>query len=163
MYVPVPQLQDNLLKKLEINEKYSLHEVVNRWGIDNLGKDISLDDQIQIDLLIVGSVAVSKDGYRIGKGKGFADLEFALLKEMKAIDDNTVIITVVHDIQVFETLPSNLFQTYDVPVDIIVTPTQIIRVEKKLPRPTGLFWNILTSSKLKSIACLRKLKEKLEG
>lgn len=162
LYVPVPQLQGNLLKKLEKSEKYSILETVTRWGIEHLGKNISVDGKLYIDLLIVGSVAVSKDGHRIGKGKGFADLEFALLKEMKAIDDNTVIITVVHDLQVFETLPSDLFQMYDVPVDIIVTPTQIIRVENKLPRPSGIYWNMLTPKKVQYIDSLRKLKEKLE-
>lgn len=161
LYVPVPQLQGKLLKKLEINEKYSIQETATRWGIEHLGKDIPLDEKIHIDLLIVGSVAVSKDGRRIGKGRGFADLEFALLKEMKAIDDNTVIITVVHDLQVFDTLPSDLFQIYDVPVDIIVTPTEIIRVENKLARPNGIYWNMLTPKKVQSIDSLKTLREKL--
>lgn len=162
LYVPSPQLHDSLLKKLEINEKYNLQRTVSIWGIEQLGTEINLDDQIHIDLLIVGSVAVSKIGQRIGKGRGYADLEFALLKEMKAINDNTVIITVVHDIQVFEMLPNNLFEIYDVPVDIIVTPTQIIRVEKKLPKPEGLYWNKLTPKRVQSIEILKKLKDKHE-
>lgn len=162
LYVPVPQLQGNLLKKLEKHEKHSIQEIVTQWGIENLGKDISFDEEIYIDLLIVGSVAVSKEGHRIGKGKGYADLEFALLKEMKAVDDNTIIITVVNDLQVFDTLPSELFQVYDVPVDIIVTPTQIIRVENKMPRPNGIYWNMLSPTKVESIDSLRMLKEKLE-
>jgi 5-formyltetrahydrofolate cyclo-ligase len=48
-------------------------------------------------------VAVSRDGYRIGKGKGYADLEYAILKEMKAVDDDTTIVTTVHDSQVCST------------------------------------------------------------
>lgn len=162
LYVPIPQLHGSLLKKLEITENCDIKKTVSRWGISQLGKEINLNDNINIDLLIVGSVAVSKDGYRIGKGKGFADLEFALLKEIKAIDDNTVIITVVHDSQVFETLPHDLFEIYDVPVDIIVTPTQIIKVEKKLPKPKGIYWNMLRPEQVQKINALKELRKKYE-
>lgn len=162
LYVPIPQLRSSLLKKLETSDKYSIQKTVSRWGIDNLGKEISLEDEIHIDLLIVGSVAVSKEGYRIGKGRGYADFEFALLKEMNAIDDNTVIITLVHDIQVFDTLPSDIFEIYDVPVDIIITPTQILRVEQKLQRPEGIYWNLLSPQKLQAIEILQQLKDKHE-
>lgn len=162
LYVPVPQLRGSLLKKFEKDEKYQVYKITSRWGIDTLGKEISLNDEIHIDLLIIGSVAVSKDGYRIGKGKGYADLEFGLLKEMKAINNETVIITVVHDLQVFDELPSDLFQTHDVPVDIIITPTQLIRVETKLPKPNGIYWNILTAPQVKKIDSLKLLKERHE-
>jgi 5-formyltetrahydrofolate cyclo-ligase len=39
-------------------------------------------------------------GYRIGKGEGYADLEFAMMMKMGAVDQNTVIATTVHDCQV---------------------------------------------------------------
>lgn len=39
-------------------------------------------------------------GHRIGKGEGFADLEFAMLVKMNAVNENTVIVTTVHDDQV---------------------------------------------------------------
>lgn len=39
-------------------------------------------------------------GHRIGKGEGFADLEFAMLVKVNAVNENTVIATTVHDDQV---------------------------------------------------------------
>ena len=39
-------------------------------------------------------------GWRIGKGEGFADLEYAMMASMGAVDENTVIVTTVHDCQV---------------------------------------------------------------
>ena len=39
-------------------------------------------------------------GLRIGKGEGFADLEYAMMRSMKAVDDKTPIVTAVHDCQV---------------------------------------------------------------
>jgi 5-formyltetrahydrofolate cyclo-ligase len=40
-------------------------------------------------------------GYRIGKGEGYADLEFAMMMKMGAVDQNTVIAATVHDCQVY--------------------------------------------------------------
>ena len=39
-------------------------------------------------------------GYRIGKGKGYADLEFAMLVKMGAVNQSTVLAATVHDCQV---------------------------------------------------------------
>lgn len=39
-------------------------------------------------------------GYRIGKGEGFADMEYAMMVAMGAVNESTVIATVVHDCQV---------------------------------------------------------------
>ena len=39
-------------------------------------------------------------GWRIGKGEGFADLEYAMMASMGAVDENTIIVTTVHDYQV---------------------------------------------------------------
>lgn len=39
--------------------------------------------------MILGSVCVSRDGYRLGKGKGFADLEFAMMMMMGAVTQDS--------------------------------------------------------------------------
>ncbi|CAH1966166.1 unnamed protein product [Acanthoscelides obtectus] len=162
LYVPSPRIQGSMLNKLESDGVNSINKIVTRWGIDNVGTKIDIDDKFHIDMLVLGSVAVSKDGHRIGKGSGYADIEFAVLKEINAIDDNTVIVTIVHDSQVYDELPKELFEKYDVPVDYIVTPTTIIKVENKLPRPEGIYWNILTESRVNRIKVLQKMKEKHE-
>lgn len=103
LYVPVPRLKAGLLKHITVQEnanKNQIKEAVSRRGLEFDGRTISIDDELKLDLLVLGSVAVSKEGYRIGKGKGYADLEFAVLLEMKAITEETVIVTVVHDCQV---------------------------------------------------------------
>ncbi|KAI4469375.1 5-formyltetrahydrofolate cyclo-ligase-related [Holotrichia oblita] len=150
LYVPVPRLKDGLLKYITIPEEYN-------------GQTIGINDEIQIDLLVLGSVAVSKEGYRIGKGRGYADLEFAILLEMGAVSDKTIVVTTVHDSQVFDTLPHEIFKDYDVPVDYILTPTQIIKIEKRLPRPTGIIWNILSQRRLNLMPVLKALKDIHDG
>ena len=39
-------------------------------------------------------------GWRIGKGEGYADLEYAMMASMNAVKPDTVVVTTVHDCQV---------------------------------------------------------------
>ena len=41
-----------------------------------------------------------RTGLRIGKGEGFADLEWAMMSSMGAVTQDTVVITTVHECQV---------------------------------------------------------------
>ncbi|KAJ8917856.1 hypothetical protein NQ315_010769 [Exocentrus adspersus] len=162
LYVPVPRLHQGLLKKLVTQDGVPIQKLVSRRGIDNAGEKIELGTEVHIDLLVVGSVAVSKQGYRIGKGRGYADLEFALLKEIGAINDDTLIVTTVHESQVFDELPKDLFKKYDVPVDYILTPTDTIKIENRLPRPEGIYWDLLSKGQLGRIKILRDLRGRYE-
>ena len=47
-------------------------------------------------LVCGSSVAVNRQGARVGKGGGFSDLEFALLVEAGLIGTNTIVATTVH-------------------------------------------------------------------
>lgn len=137
-------------------------EALRVQDIQKFRSEIGLDTNLKLDLVVIGSVVVSRDGYRIGRGNGFADLDIGLLIELGVITPETAIVTIVHDVQVVDTLPVNLFQKYDTPVDIIVTPTEVIRVAKRLPRPSGVFWELLSERRLKILPVLQQLKEQLE-
>lgn len=166
LYVPVPRLKEGLLKLITVPEnanKNQIRQTINRRGIEYNGKTIGIDEKIEIDLLVLGSVAVSKKGHRIGKGRGYADLEYAILKEMGAVSDDTVIVTIVHESQVFDELPEDLFGAHDVPVDYILTPTEIIEVERRLMRPKGVIWSLLSKRRLELMPVLQALKEKFDG
>jgi len=82
-------------------------------------------NKVKVDLFIAGSVAVSSDGGRLGKGTGYSDQEYSILKNAGSLTTQTPIVTTVHDIQIVEKIPK---EEWDVSVDIIVTPTRIIRM-----------------------------------
>jgi len=84
-------------------------------------------NKVKVDLFVAGSVAVSSDGGRLGKGTGYSDQEYSILKNAGSLTAQTPIVTTVHDTQIVEKIPR---EEWDVPVDIIVTPTQITRVVK---------------------------------
>lgn len=47
-------------------------------------------------ILILGCLV----GWRIGKGEGYADLEYAMMVSMGAVSKETPVVTIVHDCQV---------------------------------------------------------------
>jgi 5-formyltetrahydrofolate cyclo-ligase len=75
------------------------------------------------DLIVTGSVAVDKDGNRLGKGRGHGDREVKMIKEKFG---KVPVVTTIHDVQLVEYAPS---MPHDEKVDIIVTPTKIIRTK----------------------------------
>ncbi|KAM3960643.1 methenyltetrahydrofolate synthase domain-containing protein lost [Aphomia sociella] len=163
LYVPVPRLQTGFLNRLELPEGQTgpaaIRQAVSRNGMETYGKAIGIEDSVSLDLVVMGSVAVSKEGYRIGKGRGYGDLEFGLMMHMKAIKPDTVVVTTVHDCQVFDTLPAELFGPHDVPIDIIVTPTQVIETQRMSQRPIGILWHLLSNRRLELMPVLGQLRD----
>lgn len=114
-------------------------------GSEAHAEAVDLDELPHLDLVVCGSVAVSPDGVRIGKGGGFADLELALCRSLGVIDDDTVIVTTVHPRQVLdEDLPSAAHDGY---LDLIVTPEEVIRCPPHA-RPVGVIWDLLDDERL---------------
>jgi 5-formyltetrahydrofolate cyclo-ligase len=83
--------------------------------------------EVRVDLFVAGSVAVSPDGGRLGKGTGYSDQEYAILKNSGGLTSETPVVTTVHDVQIVEKIPR---EEWDVSVDILVTPTRVIRVTR---------------------------------
>lgn len=161
LLVPTPRLRTGLFNKImppEDANKEILRKCSTALGVKEHSKRISLKDKVSIDLVIVGSVAVSKEGFRIGKGEGFADLEFAMMAAMEAVGPDTVVVTTVHDSQLVE-IPEALVEDHDLTVDYIVTPTQVIETKCKRPKPQGVIWSNLEYEKLYRIPVLRKLRD----
>jgi 5-formyltetrahydrofolate cyclo-ligase len=71
-------------------------------GSARVGRRVRVAELHPVDLVVCGSVAVNRQGARVGKGGGFSDLEFALLGEAGLIGPGTVVATTVHPLQVLE-------------------------------------------------------------
>jgi len=112
---------------------------------------------LSIDIKITGSVAVDRDGGRLGKGHGYSDLEFAILREYGAVDDATLVITTVHDIQIVPHVPMN---ENDLPVDIIVTPKHIFRTNTRYRKPKGIILDLINKREVEKIPLLKELLSK---
>jgi len=124
-------------------------------GAARSARRVALTDLAPVDLVVMGSVAAGADGARLGKGGGFADLEYALATTAGLIGPHTVCVTTVHELQVRPagTIPRT---GHDVPVDFIVTPDRIIdcRAAHGPRAPAGIRWDDLTEEKIESIPLL---------
>ncbi|RLE81574.1 MAG: 5-formyltetrahydrofolate cyclo-ligase [Thermoprotei archaeon] len=107
-----------------------------------------------IDLKVAGSVAVTIEGARLGKGGGYSDLEYAILRELRLISEKTPVVTTVHDIQIVDYIPVT---KHDVPVDYIFTPSRAIKTKEIYKKPNGIYWDEISEDHMKNIPLLRKL------
>jgi 5-formyltetrahydrofolate cyclo-ligase len=115
------------------------------------GRPIRIEEMERADVIVCGTVAVTRDGVRIGKGGGYSDLEFALLAEAGLVDEETVIATTVHPLQIVdEPLPET---EHDFRVDVVVTPQATIRTAGG-HRPPGILWEHLKQEKIAAIPVL---------
>lgn len=138
--------------------------IVKMLGGEETYEELGIEQAEPLDMIVIGCVAVTELGQRIGKGNGYVDLEIAILVDLGVITSQTVIATTVADEQVYLPMASHIFQPYDFTVDLIVTPTRVIRVANRPePRAIGVQWNLLSSRRLEVVRVLKKLKERLEA
>ena len=135
------------------------HKAATIKGAARSAQTIGFDAMEPVDLVVAGCVAVGTDGARLGKGGGFSDLEFTLAAAAALIGPSTIVATTVHDVQVREadeipTVP------HDVAVDLIATPTRVLRTKPRRRRP-ALRWEELTDEKIASIPLLTALRSRL--
>ena len=116
---------------------------------------MTVDELRPIDLVICGSVALNRGGARVGKGGGYSDLEYALAFATGKLSRDTPILTTVHPLQIVEdAIPR---EVHDIPVDYIVTPEEVTETHTSLPRPEGIYWDLLPPDKIEAIPALRKI------
>jgi 5-formyltetrahydrofolate cyclo-ligase len=124
-------------------------------GATRSARRVTLAELSPVDLVVMGSVAAGEDGARLGKGGGFADLEFALATAAGLIGPRTVAVTTVHELQL---RPAGVIPLtgHDVPVDFIVTPERVIDCRSRHgPRQAAAIrWEDLTEEKIAAIPLL---------
>ncbi|NXI85799.1 MTHSD protein, partial [Rhipidura dahli] len=143
LLVPTPRLRTGLFNRIVPPPgatKEVLRKCATSQGVREYSMPVGLDGKAQVDLVIVGSVAVSEKGWRIGKGEGYADMEYAMMVSMGAVQEDTPVVTIVHDCQVLD-IAEELLDDHDLTVDYILTPTRTIKTNCKRPKPQGIMWH----------------------
>ncbi|XP_078475762.1 methenyltetrahydrofolate synthase domain-containing protein [Lampetra fluviatilis] len=164
LLVPTPRLRSGLFNRIVPPagaSKADLHRCATSQGVREFSVPLGLDAGVRVDLVVVGSVAVSERGWRIGKGEGFADMEFAMMACTGAVDDATVVVTCVHDCQVVD-IPEELVETHDLTVDYILTPTRVIKTNCSAPKPRAIIWSKIDRELLARIPILNTLRAREE-
>ncbi|NXG98456.1 MTHSD protein, partial [Loxia leucoptera] len=147
LLVPTPRLRNGLFNRIVPPPgatKEMLRRCATSQGVRDFSVPVGLDSKAQVDLVVVGSVAVSEKGWRIGKGEGYADMEYAMMVSMGSVQEDTPVVTIVHDCQVLD-IAEELLGDHDLTVDYILTPTRTIQTNCKRPKPQGIMWHKASS------------------
>ena len=159
LYMAVPRLAEaKCFWKLDPSrlDPRQLRDAATIRGASRLGRPVGPRELPHVDLIVAGSVAVNRRGVRVGKGGGYSDLEYAIGREVGAIDAKTVIATTVHPIQlVADDLPAT---AHDFFLDLIVTPEETIRPKRRRRQPKGILPTHLSEEKRRAIPALRALR-----
>jgi 5-formyltetrahydrofolate cyclo-ligase len=156
VYVAVPRLRDErCFLRLDPAEIEDVDHATTVGGSSEVGVPVAPADVAPVDLIVSGSVAVTEGGARVGKGEGYSDLEFAILREFGLVGDETTTVTTVHELQVVdESVPTT---ERDVPIDRVVTPERDIRSGAG-DKPDGIDWDALGDDRPDEIPILDRLR-----
>lgn len=152
-FMPTPRLKAGFKKfdpaciGAENFAKATALSTCNEWA-----EEIPLEAMPQVDAIVTGSVAVTRTGKRCGKGEGYSDIEFAILREL---GHNAVpVATTVHQLSVVDDFPRD---EIDLPLSFVITPDKTIKVVSPFPPPNGIHWDRLTDQDLEYMPVLKDL------
>jgi len=152
LYVAVPRLAAReCFLELDPGRIEDIDHATTIGGAEELGRQVHPDAMDPIDLVVSGSVAVTPEGDRIGKGEGYSDLEFALLLELGLVGDGTPVATTVHERQVLGDAIGTA--PHDVPIDLVATPERVFRPDHGRD-PIGIDWSLLSGERIEEIPVL---------
>jgi len=161
VYMAVPRLRDRRcfyeLDPAELDDIEAAPAVSN---VADHARQVGPEAVGYVDLVVSGSVGVTEDGARIGKGEGYSDLEYAVLRELGLVDAATPVLTTVHELQVLDGPDSAVpgvdvpVDAHDVPMDLVVTPERTVETETPHARPDGVDWAVLDDDRRSEIPVL---------
>ena len=153
VFVPTPRLRAEF-KKLDPARipRDRIRTAASLSKAAAFAEDVPLEALPAMDAIVCGSVAVTLDGRRCGKGEGYSDLEYAILRELG--HPAAPVATTIHPVQILSRLPRD---PTDLRLSLIVTPHEVIRVVSPPPAPTGIDWARLSEEDLDAMPVLRDL------
>jgi 5-formyltetrahydrofolate cyclo-ligase len=158
LYMAVPRLADER-PFLELDpggiDPAALDEAATLSHVDDHAEQVGPEALPEVDLVVSGSVAVTESGTRVGKGEGYSDLEWAVLRELGRVDGETPVATTVHERQVVAAAEAPAPETHDVPMDLVVTPERAVETGAA-GKPTGVDWS-LAAERVAEIPLLARL------
>lgn len=153
VFVPTPRLAGHFMvldpRHIPVD---AIWQASARTSWPEWAHEVGLRELPHFDAIVTGCVAVTPTGKRAGKGAGYSDLEFAILRELG--HPPVPVVTTVHDVQIVQDFP---IAAHDQPLAMIATPQQVIAIADPLPAPRGIDWANLPANALATMPVLRDL------
>ncbi|WP_346897132.1 5-formyltetrahydrofolate cyclo-ligase [uncultured Roseibium sp.] len=165
VYAPVPELVKPFPfvrldpEKLE-KQGIQFELAAVSQGFVEYGEPVEFEDMEMLDFVVVGCVAVTREGGRTGKGGGFADLELGIFRELGKLKPDTLLATTVHSCQV---VPNDdvIMQAHDSALHYIATEQELIETRTPYPQPTGVAWDFVQDDQYRDIPFLKTLRDRI--
>lgn len=155
VYVPTPRLRGGFQRLDPDAIPVAEHEEAAKLSrMEDSAEPVDLDELPAVDVIVAGSVAVSPQGRRAGKGEGYSDLEYAILRELG--HPPAPVVTTVHPLQVVDGLPR---EGTDVPLSLVVMPEETIEIDDPPPAPEGIDWSKLEEERIEEMPVLQELRD----
>lgn len=163
LLTPAPSIDNALFYKLDPKflHMHDLSRAATKSGTAALGTIVNLTavGNLHVDIVVVASVVVNPiTGARLGKGKGYGDIEYAMMRQLGACDDQTLVVTTVHESQLLDDLPSSIMTQHDLPVNVVITPQRIIYTQNKFSCPKAINWNDIDNDTMLNLPVLKEFK-----
>ncbi len=154
VYVPTPRLRAGFLEldpgRIDAGD---LRRAASIAGAARHGRPVPLRELPAMDAVVAGSVAVTAAGARCGKGHGYADIEYAILRELG--HPPVPVASTIHELQLVEGFPAD---PHDLALRLIATPERLIEVDAPEAGPSGIDWDLLDDDALDAMPVLRELR-----
>lgn len=127
-----------------------------RWA-----QPLQLHEIPAVDVVVVAACVVAPSGVRLGKGKGYGEVEWGILTDIGAVSaDTTPVFSLCHDLQVVgpDELPPAHMSEHDLPLDAYATPTAVVRCSPRIRKPSGVCWELVGPELEQEIGALRRLR-----
>ena len=130
-----------------------------KWKESSLSK-IPYDKPLvePIDMIVAESLAVTPDGKRIGDGRGFLDLQAAIVQILGWAHPAMQIVSLVQEDSIVESLP---VEETDVGADWIVTPRRAWETSRPAPAARRIVWEKLDAKAIRRNDALYNLHRKI--
>ncbi|PYZ96180.1 5-formyltetrahydrofolate cyclo-ligase [Alteribacter lacisalsi] len=155
LLIPTPRLKDGFVRidpaAVPPGEE---KKAASLKHMNSYGQVVPLKDLPRIDLLVVGSVALHRDGRRLGKGAGFADREYAILRELG--NPEIPVVGTVNSVQLVEDdIPRD---QYDLTADYIATEKECFATRSPYDKPSGIDWTRVTDEEMEAMPVLEEIR-----
>lgn len=152
--VPTPRLRGGFKELDPSNIPEGEHRrAASLSHMDDYAQPVGLEELAPVDLVVTGSVAVTRGGARCGKGEGYGDLEVAILQELGHVP--VPVATTVHPLQIVEGLPQD---ATDLHLARIATRDQTLDTGRNQPAVARIDWTQLDEDRLDEMPVLRSLR-----
>lgn len=155
LYMAVPRLKDRRCF-LELDPD-AMEGSPSDWksiqGASEHGRPVHPEEMDPVDLIVTGVVAADAEGHRLGKGGGYSDLEFAVLREFDLVEPDVRILSTLHPEQELE--PGRIPRDEeDISLSGYFRPDRSVTVQDPPERPNGINPGELTDEQRESIPIL---------